>query len=106
MIVFIELPQLKFSHGADENAGDLNRILFVSANETVGDGRIFRVQTETFGRFKDALEGGFTFEYDGGDFTVAHLAFGVEHGDIAIENASANHAVSAHAQCEQAFAAK
>jgi hypothetical protein len=46
IIVFTELPQLKLPHGADENAGDLNCTVFASTNETVRNGRVFRVQAK------------------------------------------------------------
>ena len=49
------LTSLKFSHGADEDAGDLNCALFVAANETVGNFRVFGMQAKAFGRFKDAF---------------------------------------------------
>jgi len=97
IIVFIELLLLKLAHGADENAGDLNGILFDSANETVRNGRVFRVQTKAFLRFKNTFQSGFAFEHDRGNFSVANFAFGIQHGDVPIENAGANHAVPAHA---------
>jgi len=80
--------------------------VFASTNETVRDGRVFRVQTKAFRRFKDALQGGLAFEDDRGNFSVADFALGVEHCDVAIENACANHAVATDSQSEQTLAAK